>query len=496
MSSIRVTYSGLIGLVIGLSSVITGMIFILIVTRSLTPEELGTWGLVGGLITYVIILEPMISYWATREIARGTESGKTAVISSGIFSIVGILAFIVIAFFVSESVDVDTDILFFATLMIPFSFLNRTLSSIALGSKPHVNSYGVIIFDIAKIPTGLIFVYFMELGVYGAILSLVIAYIPSIIILVILLRNKLQNNFNKDFIKNWIKRAWLPSYIKFPNMVVLDVLIFSLITGSVVGLSYWVAAFTIGTAVRHSSQITRAVYPKLLSGGRKEYLQSNLIMLIYFAFLFMAISITFAKPALFTLNPIYDVAILAVIFITFRSFVKTLGSSFTLALQGIEKVDTIQSTQKDYLKSKLFYLPSIRLIRRAVYLSTLGIGLFLLIQSNASQIDLVVYWAIILFVVEIPFTIYYYYLVRKNFPLSLDVVAIIKYLIISVGVFGGIYFLMDRFLVYTESIFEFLPNVIPFLILGVLAYFGLTYLIDKKTRKLFNSVYLEIKRKK
>ena len=101
MSSIRVTYSGLIGLVIGLSSVITGMIFILIVTRSLTPEELGTWGLVGGLITYVIILEPMISYWATREIARGTESGKTAVISSGIFSIVGILAFIVIAFFVS-----------------------------------------------------------------------------------------------------------------------------------------------------------------------------------------------------------------------------------------------------------------------------------------------------------------------------------------------------------------------------------------------------------
>ena len=55
------------------------------------------------------------------------------------------------------------------------------------------------------------------------------------------------------------------------------ILIFSLITGSVVGLSYWVTATTVGTAVRHSSQITRAVYPKLLSGGRKEFLQSNLI---------------------------------------------------------------------------------------------------------------------------------------------------------------------------------------------------------------------------
>ena len=62
--------------------------------------------------------------------------------------------------------------------------------------------------------------------------------------------------------------------------------------------------------------------------------------------------------------------------------------------------------------------------------------------------------------------------------------------------FGGIYLLMNRFLVYSESIFEFLPNLIPFLILGVLAYFGLTNLIDKKTRNLFNAIFLEIKRKK
>ena len=96
MSNIRVTYSGLIGLVIGLCTVVTGIIFILIVTRSFTPEELGNWGLIGGLISYVIIIEPMISYWSTREIARDIESGKTAVFSSGIFSIFGILAFLAI----------------------------------------------------------------------------------------------------------------------------------------------------------------------------------------------------------------------------------------------------------------------------------------------------------------------------------------------------------------------------------------------------------------
>mgnify|MGYP000479866174 CR=1 FL=1 len=96
MSEIRVTYSGLISLVMGLGTVVTGMIFILIVTRSLTPEELGTWGLIGGLVTYVIVLEPIISYWTTREIARDVNSGKTAVVSSGFFSVIGFVAFLII----------------------------------------------------------------------------------------------------------------------------------------------------------------------------------------------------------------------------------------------------------------------------------------------------------------------------------------------------------------------------------------------------------------
>ena len=61
MSNIRVTYSGLISLAVGFSSLLTGTIFTLIVTRSLTPEEFGTWGLIGGLLSYVLIVEPIIS---------------------------------------------------------------------------------------------------------------------------------------------------------------------------------------------------------------------------------------------------------------------------------------------------------------------------------------------------------------------------------------------------------------------------------------------------
>lgn len=494
MSEIRVTYSGLIGLLIGLSTIVTGLIFTLIFTRNLSPEEFGTWGLIGGLITYVIIIEPIISYWSMREVARGIDSGRTAVLSSGLFSIIGVGIYLVIAYFVSESVGADPDILFFAALMIPFMFLNNTLSQISLGWKPHVNSFGVLTFDLVKITVALILVYSTGFGLREAILSLIVAYIVSIIVLSIFSRSKIRTNFNKDFLKNWLKRAWLPSYIKFPNMVVLDVLIFSILTGSVVGLAYWIAAFAIGTAIRHSSQITRAVYPKLLSGGIKEHLQENLVRLFYFVFPFMAITISFAKPGLFTLNPIYEVVSLTVVFITLRAFLKMLASVFTLAILGIEEVDkNKESTQKDYLKSKLFQIPTIRLLHRFVYLGSLGVGIFLLVQSNTSELDLVLYWSIIALVVQIPFTTYFYLMVRKQFLLSIDLVAVTKYLIISIVVFGGTYLLTEQFLVYQPKVSIFLPNLIPFVLLGISAYFGLTYLVDKRTRKLLKAIINEIK---
>ena len=158
MSGIRVTYSGLISLIITFSTVVTGGIFTLIVTRQLSPEEFGTWGLVGALTTYVIIIEPIISTWALRETARGEKSGKTALITSSIFSTVGILAYIVIAYFVGAAANADVNVILFAAILVPFLFLSKTLSAINIGWKPQGASYGLIGFEISKIPAGLIFV--------------------------------------------------------------------------------------------------------------------------------------------------------------------------------------------------------------------------------------------------------------------------------------------------------------------------------------------------
>ena len=125
MNNIRVTYAGLISLLIGFSSIVTGTIFTLIVTRQLTQDEFGTWGLIGSLVGYVLVTEPIISYWSTREIARGKKSGKTGIISTGFFSVFGLTIFVILAYFVSLESDASFEILLFGCIIIPVLFLQK-----------------------------------------------------------------------------------------------------------------------------------------------------------------------------------------------------------------------------------------------------------------------------------------------------------------------------------------------------------------------------------
>ena len=492
MSNIRVTYSGLISLLISLVSVITGTIFIIIVTRRLSPEDFGTWGLIGGLITYVLVVEPIISFWLTRQTARGMNLGKISLISSGFFSAGGMIVYIVIAIFVGQQSDANLSALILATILIPFMFVTKTLTAIGLGSKPQTASYGNLVFELIKIPAGLFFVYFLDLGVEGAIVTTVFAYAGNIIVLGIFVRDKIRDKIKIKVLKNWIRMSWIPLYSSIPNLVFsLDVMIFSVLTGTVLGVAYFSASLAVTSLVSHSGAITRGLYPKLLSGGKREHLQTNLRLFFYFAFPLVAMTLSFSKPALFVMNPIYLIAVPVVVFLTIRGFFYQFNALLYQSLQGIEEVDIDEkSTFRIYLKSKLAWLPTLRLIEFSLYVSSLAA--ILLIDNKSEQIELVIRWSAVILIVQIPFSIYLYSLVKKNFPLKIGAVNLMKYLVTSIITFGSAFYLMDKFLIYNESVFVFIANLLPFVIFGAGAYLGITFLIDSKTRGLFKSIINEL----
>lgn len=487
----------MIAFVIALVMVFASMIFNLIVTRTLTPGEYGTWGLINGFLTYAVVIEPVIGYWVAREIARKIDSGKTAAISSGILSTVGIVVFIISAFFVGKEIGLDLNILFFAAILIPVRFMNGTLAAINQSWKPHTISYAIISMTITQIPMALLFVYYLDLGIYGLILSVFVGLIVSNIMLGWFTKEKISGHFKIEYVKKWFKISWLPLYFVIPGVIYrLDVMIFTIITGSIIGLAFWTASISVSTIISHSGLIARAVYPKMLIGEGDSYLQSNFTQFFYFSIPLVALVITFARPALFTLNPVYMDAYWVLTFLAFQVFFTTLSGVIEITLLGKDEVDIDKKSKiRDYLKSRLFLLPSLEMIQHSIYITLLIAGLLVLI-STSSNIELIIYWSILAMGTRIPFTIYRYRLLRKNVNLKFEVTSITKYLISGIVIFGIVFALMDRFLVYNERIFEFLPNLLVFVGIAVCGYLMITYLIDFRTRNLFHAIFKEIQKKK
>jgi hypothetical protein len=494
MGGIRVTYTGLISFGTKISSILTGLVFTLIVTRQLTAEEFGTWGLINGIIVYAVILHPIVSYWTTREIARGEDTGRTSVVTTGGLSLIGMCVYITIAYVTGIQSNADLKILMLATILIPVIFVNESLNGVLLGFKPHARSFGFISFEIAKIPVALVLVYYLQLGLEGAILASFVAYLVSIVILLKYAKEKLSGNFVKSHIKKWFKLSWLPLYRKIPGLISMsDVVVFSIITGSIVGIAYYTAARTIGFLVYHSRSITSGVYPKLLEGGHEKVLSDNLVQFFYVSIPIVAISITFARPGLFALNPIYEIAAPVVILLSVRQFLTSLNMILFNALQGIEKVDLKKDASfKDYSKSNLVLFPTFQMIRHAVYIGSLVVILAIVGTHEEDEINLVIYWAIVGLIVEIPLSMYIIKLVKKSFSLKIDYKSISKYLFSTILVFSILYLVMDEYLVYYESIFYFLPHLALFMVVGIGSYIGITYVIDTKTKMLINGIIKEI----
>jgi len=498
LSGIRVTYTGLISLIGGIISIFTGIIFTLIITRSVTAEEYGTWGLILGLVTYVMLIGPIVSYWSTRDTARNIQSGKTAIWSSMLLSIGAISVYIPISYLMSNYTNVENNVLLFAAILIPTMFINGILVAINLGWKPHAISYGTLAYGISSIPLALFLIYYLNFGVTGIIISVFLANIVSIIILFYYAKEKIVNRFNKAFLKKWLKFSWIPIY---PGIAVLvagfDISIFTIITGSVIGLAFWTAAMVFPAMISHTGLISRAIYAKLLEEKTKEFMSENLTLVFYFGIILISLVITFARPGLYALNPIYEIAFPVAIIMSFEVFLSVFTNIFLLSLAGIERVDKFEnSTFKDYLKSKLFFPQTIRLIQTSIYVLILTVGLLILVGFGSSNQELLLFWASIALITQIPLVCVLYYLVQKNIMIKLEISRIAKFVLIAIGVFGLTYVLTTQFLVYSPDIASFIPNVLMFASFGVGLYIIITYLIDNKIRNLVHAVIYEIKTKK
>lgn len=495
MSNIRVNYSGLIAFSASIIALITGSMFVIFVTRRLSPEEFGMWTLIGSMLVYVTIIQPVINYWSIRQLSRGEDVGKTAFGSGWMLSGIGFVAYSLIVIGVSFQLGIDPFVLLLAGALVPLTFLNTVLNGICLSFKPQNVSYGLLTFQATKVPMGFLLVVFMDLGIIGAIISTIIASSVRLILLIILSREKLLGFFKKQVLKNWLKLSWLSMFISLPGMLLfLDVLLVSLVTNSFIILAFWGIAHTISDKLLTTESLSQGLYTKLISNPQKEIATLNIQRTLYFAIPFLGLVIVFAKPLLHVLNPIYADGFLIVIILAIKTIIALLMNMFFNIIGAYENIDKdTNATFKQYVKSKLFFIPTLKFILTGAYLGSLSIFLFMY-SSDYGEIETVTIWALIFTIIHIPFLFYAYILIKKQHKISFPIIPISKYLGITIFSAIIVHFISLNYFTYSQSIWDFLPEFFPILILGCGIYFGMTFVVDKSTKELFYSIFKEIKK--
>ena len=109
-----------------------------------------------------------------------------------------------------------------------------------------------------------------------------------------------------------------------------------------------------------------------------------------------------------------------------------------------------------------------------------------------NEIFVVTVWGIIAFVITVPFAIYGFIVSKISYNVSLPYIPILKYSLVTLFASVIIHLVSPYVLTFPESIYQFIPELLPLLFLGGAIYFGLTYLIDSSTKKLFKSIFNEI----
>jgi hypothetical protein len=469
---------------------VTGLIFSVLVTRNLLIEEFGLYSLIGSLVAYAMFGHIILSYWTSRHIARGEDAGKTSLVTSGIFSGLGTIMYLAVAIFVASNTKTDFSILLLGSLIIPLTYVSNTLDNINQGFRPQATSYSLVSFELAKVPLGFLLLQSINMGIEGAMLATIFALGVKCIVGIYFAYPKLSSKFNPAYIKKWLKLSWLSLYDGVSsNIYVLDTLIVSLILSSTEPLAYFAAAMTVSTIAAHSTVLSFALAPKLISDANIEHVKTVLRLFSLIGIPIFVAVIIFAKPILFLLNPAYSVAVIAVYLMASRAFIYSIYTLFAGVLGGMERVDTINEAKfTHYRKSNLFYLSTLHYIRAGVYIGSLLVLTFIAKIQFWQTIDIVIAWGAASLLGEILIVIPVINKVKKIGFLSFEFKFIIKYSLIALIVAIMSLLMIDRLVVFERNLATFLPGLFTSLAFGVVLYFGILYFLDDYTKRLFKAI--------
>jgi O-antigen/teichoic acid export membrane protein len=484
---IRVQYSGFIVFSSQLLSVITGLIFTLLLTRTMSTEQFGIWTNMFDYPVYFLIFSGILPFWATRFVARGKEGTvKTGTSVQLLIALVSTLIYLPAIVLISKGIGTQAylPIYLISALYIFNIYMITVFESMLRSIRPQVIGYGLLIEEVVKVVVALVVIVDLKQVFLGAILALVISAFVQILYYTRLVVDELKKRANWSYIKEWLKGSPAIAFNTFGGVLLSFVFVLLFIYGGPDARAYYQVAFIFTNVIGYSSSLAFALYPALLAKTCPEEqigesFRTVLMLAIPLATLTMVMSTSF----LTVLKSSYSVAWPVLIALTIDTLVVLVFNFYTSCLMGTEAFDEEgRISLRKLIKSRIFLVFGVVYIQAAI---ALPLTYYILAQTAvAGPVQAAEYLISIFIGIHISTFIGLYTFMRRSLKISVAWKSIGKYIAASL-LMGTALFLLPS----TTTLVSTIGKAIA----GFLLYVGLLVAIDVKARQLVKLIFAEIK---
>ncbi len=394
-SSVRPRKTGFIVFVSRIVSVFTGLLFLVFMTRWLSPSDFGLWEFIIDIIAFSAYPTGVITYWATREVARGKLVARTALVVNQVASLLGIVIYLAFVLFSYRALGSSTGPFLLAIALVPLSYWTQASAALVAGYDPAISGYSLFFSEPVKLLVAYPLLFTYRLGIYGVIMAIAASYLVQGAYTTYRLRPASLDKVNFSLGLSWLRDWQVPTLVTLYYLFgIADTFAASLGQGGTSLAGYYQAAFQVATVVWYSSYLSVALYPLLLRSDSKRLPAEILDFSLLFAIPMAAETIALAPQVLYLLKPEYVASSQALILLSCSAVVLVVSWVMDQSLTGRERADLAQAERgKSILRSDLLFVPAVNMLFSAAYAAIIFFVGFLGSRGQVPVPQLATYWA-------------------------------------------------------------------------------------------------------
>jgi len=483
--------TGLFVFAANIVSVFTGLIFLVMVTRSVSPSAFGLWEFIYDLVLFTSYPATVIAFWVLRKVARGHAVARTGLLVSAISSTGGATVYVASSFVLHGIVGSVLSHFLLGVVMVPLFYWYTVANAIAVARKPTITAYSLLLSEVIKLLTGYTLLFVHPIGVDGVIIALEAAYFVHAGLSTFQSREVLKGRMDFAEAKSWFLSSWGPHVYALASLVLIaDTFVAPLVFSSTTVAGYYQAAFTIASIIRNASFLSVALYPILLGGRTKGVASAALDFFLLFSVPMVVGTVVLSGPLLFLLKPTYVEVQLSLLIMAVTVFFLSMSTFLDSTLLGIESADAGGGdAQNQYSGTAITFVPKVNLFYAAGYI--LLVFVVFKITAGLSIPNIVLTWAAVQLVATVTMI-----LVKLNKALQKKALSLPrsagKYAIGNISMAAVAEILSVAFLKEAPGFVAFGTKLVAVVFISAAVYFGTVYIVDASFRRLVGRFLLAI----